>query len=171
MKDIDRLFQSKLTESPQMPWNRGDNGPLGTWRSGDETVDDPAHNPSQIENNNMLNRLNAFLSAISNRQFVNPYTPLAEVATKLEFVGLSFAMQKVAFAGDRGSITMPLTQWGGRYGMDMDGQVKSDDGISYKIPGGLGIRFTWVVIKGFYTMDIQIVPGVAPDSIHDILDD
>ena len=40
---------------------------------------------------------------------------------------------------DGGKISIPLTQFGGRFGKDEEGDV-NDDGISHKVEGGLSLE-------------------------------
>ena len=41
---------------------------------------------------------------------------------------------------DGGKISLPLTQFGGRFGKDEEGNDINDDGISHRTEGGLSIE-------------------------------
>lgn len=124
---------------------------------------DNVRNKHQIERPDIVDKLNAFLHTVSLRQYVNPYQAVERIRMQLARSGLHF--DDVFFTGDSGTVQKYLTQHGGRFGfVDMDGIVKSDDGISHRIPGGLDIRFNYVKTGGVYTIDAQIVPGARPPS-------
>ena len=53
---------------------------------------------------------------------------------------------EVKLEGDKGSVTVNLSQFGGRYGKDVDSkpeEVINDDGISHRKEGGLKLEFNF----------------------------
>jgi hypothetical protein len=63
---------------------------------------------------------------------------------KLARIGISFG--NVVLEGDKGSVTVDLKQFGGRFGKDLDTKpedVINDDGISHRKEGGLKLEFNF----------------------------
>ena len=67
-----------------------------------------------------------------------------ELKEKLGRVGLSFDCQ---IEGDKGSKTVDVKQFGGRFGKDTDGSDINDDGISHKKEGGLKMEVSYETLK------------------------
>jgi hypothetical protein len=100
-----------------------------------------AHN---IENANVLKQVNAFVGSIADREYINPDHAISELREKLGRLGLSF--DNIALEGDKGTVTVNLKQFGGRYGKDIDSksdEVINDDGISHRKEGGLKLEFNF----------------------------
>ena len=57
---------------------------------------------------------------------------------------LSFDCQ---IEGDKGSKTIEVKQFGGRFGKDTDGADINDDGISHKKEGGLKLNVEYETLK------------------------
>jgi len=104
-----------------------------------------AHN---IENPEVLKQVNAFVGAIADREYINPSHAINELKEKLARIGLSFG--NVILEGDKGSVTVDLKQFGGRFGKDVDTKpedVINDDGISHRKQGGLKLEFNFEKIS------------------------
>jgi len=100
-----------------------------------------AHN---IENPEVLKQVNAFVGSIADREYINPSHAINELKEKLARIGLSFG--NVVLEGDKGSVTVDLRQFGGRFGKDVDTKpedVINDDGISHRKQGGLKLEFNF----------------------------
>ena len=100
-----------------------------------------AHN---IENPEVLKQVNAFVGSIADREYINPSHAINELKEKLARIGLSFG--NVILEGDKGSVTVDLKQFGGRFGKDVDTKpedVINDDGISHRKTGGLKLEFNF----------------------------
>ena len=67
-----------------------------------------------------------------------------ELKEKLSRVGLSFDCK---IEGDKGSKTIEVKQFGGRFGKDTDGSDINDDGISHKKEGGLKIEVSHELLQ------------------------
>jgi len=63
---------------------------------------------------------------------------LNKMQEKLGRLSISFDMPSLSEEG--GTISVPLTQFGGRYGEDDTGEIVNDDGISHKVEGGLSLE-------------------------------
>ena len=101
-------------------------------------------NPAAISNPNVVRRLNAYVGAIANMEYMLPEHALNKLKEKLGRVGLSFDCQ---LEGDKGSKTIEVKQFGGRFGKDTDGSDINDDGISHKKEGGLKIEVSHELLQ------------------------
>ena len=100
-----------------------------------------AHN---IHDPEVLKQVNAFVGSIAEREYLSPQKAVDELKEKLSRVGLSFDCQ---FEGDKGSKTIEVKQFGGRFGKDTDGSDINDDGISHKKEGGLKIEVSHELLQ------------------------
>ena len=117
-----------------------------------------AHTSAEDDNKHLINvqdekvvqRLNGYVGAIADREYLQPEAAIKQLQNKLEIVGLGFANPKVD--SDKGNATVELTQFGGRYGKTPDNsngpmsqgkEIEDGDGISHKKDGGLKIEFNW----------------------------
>jgi hypothetical protein len=60
---------------------------------------------------------------------------------------LSISFDEVNLSEDGGTMSVPLTQFGGRYGEDDAGEIVNDDGISHRVEGGLSLEITHEVTE------------------------
>ena len=117
-----------------------------------------AHTSAEDDNKHLINvqdekvvqRLNGYVGAIAEREYLQPEAAIKQLNNKLEIVGLRFAEPKID--SDKGNATVELTQFGGRYGktpnnsngpMSQGDEIENGDGISHKKDGGLKIEFNW----------------------------
>ena len=100
-----------------------------------------AHN---IHDPEVLKQVNAFVGSIAEREYLSPQKAVDELKEKLGRVGLSFDCQ---IEGDKGSKTIEVKQFGGRFGKDTDGSDINDDGISHKKEGGLKIEVSHELLQ------------------------
>ena len=101
-----------------------------------------AHN---IDNADVLKRVNAFVSSICQAEYMNPQAAVEQLANKLKTIGLEFS--PIALEGDNGKVTAEVKQFGGRFGKDLDGADLNDDGISHRKEGGLKLEVTYETLK------------------------
>jgi len=100
-----------------------------------------AHN---IHDPEVLKQVNAFVGSIAEREYLSPQKAVNELKEKLSRVGLHFDCQ---VEGDKGSKTVDVKQFGGRFGKDTDGSDINDDGISHKKEGGLKIEISHELLQ------------------------
>ena len=124
--------------------------------AGPFAVDDVNTSAYRVEDPEVLTMLNGFLSSLTQRTFLNPYYPLQQAFTKLQSVGLSFPLRGVNLGGDTGTVFLPVSQFGGRLGMDLDGTWIDDDGISNRVPGGLSLKVDYSSHNGEYSVGMQL---------------
>lgn len=133
-----RSFKQHIKESHY----EGDAQGVGT--STQNSVEDSRIGAHNIENPEVLKQVNAFVGSIADREYINPNQAINELKEKLSRIGLSFG--NVVLEGDKGSVSVDLKQFGGRYGKDVDTKpedVINDDGISHRKTGGLKLEFNF----------------------------
>jgi hypothetical protein len=116
-------------------------------KSGDDGVNDIA-NPKTID------RINSFLGAMGQMEYLMPEHALNIVRDRLEKLGLTFGDVTLSEAGKQ---SMPMTQYGGRFGKDGNGDDINDDGISHKVEGGLSLEIEHVITNGSHFVKTKIV--------------
>jgi hypothetical protein len=113
------------------------------------SVEDSRIGAHNIESPEVLNKVNAFVGAIADREYINPDLAISELREKLSRIGLTFD-NNVVLEGDKGSVVVNLKQFGGRFGKDLDTKpedVIKDDGISHRKEGGLKLEFKFEKIS------------------------
>ena len=101
-----------------------------------------AHN---IQDPDVLKRVNAFVGSIAEREYMKPQFAVDELREKLQRIGLT--VSPVDMIGDSGKVTAEVKQFGGRFGKDTDGSDINDDGISHKKEGGLKMEISYETLK------------------------
>ena len=91
-----------------------------------------------VANPDSLQKVNAFVGAIANQEYMNPKAAMEQLQSKLTTIGLSFDMPEVV----EGKASATISQHGGRFGKDLDGSDINDDGISHRKEGGLKVEFS-----------------------------
>ena len=79
-----------------------------------------AHTSAEDDNKHLINvqdekvvqRLNGYVGAIADREYLQPEAAIKQLNNKLGIVGLNFAEPKVD--SDKGKATVEVTQFGGR---------------------------------------------------------
>jgi hypothetical protein len=157
---LDKKFEQFLKEDPDSNVNTMQGAPkVGPMDSpSGNSADDVDVSIANIHRQNVLDRINGYLNAVTAKPYINPYTPINQIRNKLMIAGLQF--EEPYFVGESGIIEKKLVQFGGRFGWDpFVGDVVSDDGLSHKIPGGLKIVFRWIKQSGLYSIDARIMKG------------
>ena len=103
-----------------------------------------------IHDEKVMQRLNGFVGAIAQQEYMQPDAAMKQLQNKLNIVGLSFKEPKID--SDKGNATVEVMQFGGRYGktpessngpMSQGKEIEDGDGVSHKKDGGLKIEFNW----------------------------
>ena len=118
-------------------------GNVGTATS--NAVEDSAINPANVQDPEVLKRVNAFVGSIAEREYIKPQFAIDELKEKLTRIGLTCG--DCVLEGDSGKTTVELKQFGGRFGKDTDGSDINDDGISHKKEGGLKMEVSYETLK------------------------
>jgi len=108
-------------------------------------VEDGAINPANVQDPEVLKRVNAFVGSIAEREYIKPQFAIDELKEKLTRIGLTCG--DCVLEGDSGKTTVELKQFGGRFGKDTDGSDINDDGISHKKEGGLKMEVSYETLK------------------------
>ena len=94
-----------------------------------------------------LQKLNGFVGALADKEYLQPNAAVEQLAMRLGTVGLNFTLPNID--GDKGNAVVEVNQYGGRYGKTSDntnagdGDIEDGDGISHKKEGGLKLEFNW----------------------------
>ena len=112
-----------------------------------------------ITDPSVLKRVNAFVGSIGDREYLVPEGAVGQLRNFLMRIGLQFP--KVEMPEGTGSVTVPLSQWGGRFGKDGNvdfDEFVNDDGITNRLEGGLSLKIDSEPVKnGSYKVYAKIV--------------
>ena len=121
-----------------------------TDRFSHQSTEDETHASFNIQDPVALQKLNGFVGALAEQEYLQPDAAIHQMAMKLGTVGLQFALPRIE--GNGGKTVVELTQFGGRYGktpensngpMSQGKEIEDGDGVSHKKDGGLKIEFNW----------------------------
>ena len=118
-------------------------------------TDEFAHSSAEDDNAGLFNvqdpaslqKLNGFVGALADKEYLQPLAAVEQLAMRLGTVGLNFTLPNID--GDKGNAVVEVNQYGGRYGKTPDntnagdGDIEDGDGISHKKEGGLKLEFNW----------------------------
>ena len=135
-----RTFKQHINEGEGY---KGDAQGVGT-QGMENSIEDSALGAHNIQDPDVLKRVNAFVGSIGDREYLKPQQAVDELKEKLGRIGLGFDCQ---LEGDKGSKTIEVKQFGGRFGKDTDGSDINDDGISHKKEGGLKIEVSHELLQ------------------------
>ena len=121
--------------------------PLGVGTSGlDGThVGDGSVSLANIEDADVLKKVNAYVGSIAEREYLNPQAAVDQLRNNLNKIGLT--VSQVDIEGESGTVNAEVTQFGGRFGKDVDGQDINDDGISPRKEGGLKLEVKYETLQ------------------------
>ena len=86
----------------------------------------------------VVERLNAYVGAIADREYLNPEKPVAEMRQKLMRVGIHFG--DVQFTEESGESFIPLVQYGGAFGKSGDTPY---DEFDNEVESGRSLNFVY----------------------------
>ena len=130
-------------------------GVTGSWNQTPTSQD--GNDTFDISNPAVLQRVNAFVGSIGDREYLIPENAINQLRNFLMRIGLQFPVVETPLAS---SISLPLSQWGGRFGKDLDtpfDEFVNDDGITDRLPGGLSLEIkTEAVANGSWKVYAEI---------------
>ena len=130
-------------------------GAAGLWSQTPVTYNQT--DPFDLANPTVLKRVNAFVGSIADREYLIPEAAVEQLRNFLMRVGVQFPKVDLP---ESGAISLPLSQWGGRFGKDLDtpyDEFVNDDGITDRIPGGLSLEIkTEAVANGSWKVYAKI---------------
>src|SRR6056300_1276035 len=106
--------------------------PLGVGVSTSNSPEDGSIGVHNIHVPEVLQRVNAFVGSIAERENINR-------------IGLTCS--DVTLEGEKGNVNCEVKQFGGRFGKDTDGSDINDYGISHKKEGGLKLNVEYETLK------------------------
>ena len=108
------------------------------------SVEDGSIGFHNIQDPKVLERVNAFVGSIAGQEYLNPKAAMEQLASKLKTLGLDMTIPEMT---GNGSANLEVTQFGGRFGKDIDGSDINDDGISHKKEGGLKLNVKYETLE------------------------
>ena len=108
------------------------------------SVEDGSIGVHNIQDPKVLERVNAFVGSIAGQEYLNPKAAMEQLASKLKTLGLDMTIPEMT---GNGSANLEVTQFGGRFGKDIDGSDIKDDGISHKKEGGLKLNVKYETLE------------------------
>ena len=108
------------------------------------SVEDGSIGVHNIQDPKVLERVNAFVGSIAGQEYLNPKAAMEQLASKLKTLGLDMTIPEMS---GNGSANLEVTQFGGRFGKDIDGSDINDDGISHKKEGGLILNVKYETLE------------------------
>ena len=93
---------------------------------------------NDLANPKTIERINGFLGVMGKIEYLIPEHALNKIRERLGRLSISF--DDVSLSEDGGTVKVPLTQFGGRFGEDDSGSDVNDDGISNRVEGGLSLE-------------------------------
>ena len=108
------------------------------------SVEDGSIGVHNIHDPKVLERVNAFVGSIANQEYLNPKAAMEQLVSKLKTLGLDMTIPEMS---GNGSVNLEVTQFGGRFGKDIDGSDIKDDGISHKKEGGLKLNVKYETLE------------------------
>ena len=88
-------------------------GPVGNSPGTPLTVNDT--DPFDLANPLVLKRVNAFVGSIADREYLMPESAIGQLRNFMMRLGIQFPKVDLP---ESGSVSLPLSQWGGRFGKD-----------------------------------------------------
>ena len=108
------------------------------------SIEDGSIGVHNIHDPKILERVNAFVGSIADQEYLNPKAAVEQLASKLRTLGLDMNIPEMT---GNGSVNLEVTQFGGRFGKDIDGSDIKDDGISHKKEGGLKLNVKYETLE------------------------
>ena len=113
-------------------------------------TEDETHAAFNVQDPVALQKLNGYVGALADKEYLQPNAAVEQLAMRLGTVGLNFRLPNIE--GDKGNTTVEVNQFGGRYGktpensngpMSVGDEIEDGDGVSHKKEGGLKLEFNW----------------------------
>ena len=110
-------------------------------------TEDGTHAAFNVQDPVALQKLNGYVGALADKEYLQPNAAVEQLAMRLGTVGLNFKLPNINT--DKGNTTVEVNQFGGRYGKTPenatsgDNDIENGDGISHRKEGGLKLEFNW----------------------------
>jgi len=120
----------------------------------------------RVDNPEQLIRLNSFLKAFTQREFIEPKSAVSQLRHKMNLAGLDFDWDNSSELSTNESTNLPLKRWGGSFGTTpthnllKQGFYKSDNISEFNNGVGLSLKLDlFQDDDGLYEIDAKIVPN------------
>ena len=104
-----------------------------------EPIEDGSIGVHNIHEPAILQRVNAFVGSIADREYLKPEAALAQLEARLGSIGVQLK-DSITIDNKNGNFESALVFNGGRFGKDTDGSDINDDGISHKLGRELKLK-------------------------------
>ena len=132
-----KTFKQHIKEGGQMG--------VGT-TSHQDSVEDGSIGVHNIHEPAVLQRVNAFVGSIADREYLKPEAALAQLEARLGSIGVQLK-DSITIDNKNGNFESALVFNGGRFGKDTDGSDINDDGISHKLGKELKLKGKYETLK------------------------
>ena len=93
-------------------------------------------NLNDLRSDEIVARINRFVGSIANMEHINPTAAVNHLRSKLHGLGVEMVGELPEMADKSGSVSIPLSQFGGVYGKTGEepaGEVYNDDGVKRQL--------------------------------------
>lgn len=122
-------------------------------------ADDVGYQAHDVGAEGALDKINWFVTSIGARSYLDPAVPMIRMKTKLNTIGLDFTIPKIDASGE---YSVPLTQWGGRLGKDLENNDINDDGIVGHLGHGLNLNLNVTKVDAGWSIRGKIEAESTP---------
>lgn len=119
---------------------------------------------NDLDNPQILNRLNAYIGQMSERGYLEVRTPLTTLRYKLMIAGLHADIPLTVTPENEEVIDVPITKFGGSTGVHPTKGFLNTDGFE---DSGYVLRIQFGLDQGMYHIDAQIVATELEESLKD----
>ena len=93
-------------------------------------------NLNDLRSDEIVARINRFVGSIADMEYINPSAAVNHLRSKLHGLGVEMVGELPEMADKSGSVSIPLSQFGGTYGKTGEepaGEVYNDDGVKRQL--------------------------------------
>ena len=114
-------------------------GSYGVGTPHQTSVEDGSMGAHNIHEPAILQRVNAFVGSIADKEYIQPQAALSQLEARLTSIGVQLK-DSIVIEDKKGTFESALVFNGGRFGKDTDGSDINDDGISHKVGKELKLK-------------------------------
>ena len=114
-------------------------GTMGVGTTHQSSVEDGSMGAHNIHEPAILQRVNAFVGSIADKEYIQPQAALSQLEARLTSIGVQLK-DSISIDDKKGTFESALVFNGGRFGKDTDGSDINDDGISHKVGKELKLK-------------------------------
>lgn len=121
-------------------------GSYGVGTPHQTSVEDGSMGAHNIHEPAILQRVNAFVSSIADKEYLQPEAALSQLEARLTSIGVQLK-DSITIDDKKGTFESALVFNGGRFGKDTDGSDINDDGISHKVGKELKLKGSYETLQ------------------------